>query len=126
MTLSSKIFIGIGLIAVALAGCDKGQEIAHVRPANVPKEARWSGGVDGGNWYLCHPLKTQWHYSCTVYNENDGSVEKSGEFKLESEYWDDSKNTVVVQDVRSPTLAYGSYDGETIQLVNTLVLVPIK
>jgi len=57
MMSSSKILVGIGLIAVALAGCGKRQEMAHVRPANVAKEARWSGGVDGGNWYLCHPLE---------------------------------------------------------------------
>jgi hypothetical protein len=24
----------------------------QLRPTNVPKEALWAGGVDGGNWYV--------------------------------------------------------------------------
>lgn len=51
------------------------------RPANVPVDATWAGGADGGMWIDCDEGDTE-RYQCVVYATVTGVVAESGEFGL--------------------------------------------
>jgi hypothetical protein len=55
----------------------------QLRPTNVPKEAFWAGGVDGGNWYVVkdiNPSRTE--TTLEIYNDQDGGLIMSKSFRL--------------------------------------------
>jgi hypothetical protein len=55
----------------------------QLRPTNVPKEAFWAGGVDGGNWYVVIGISPDRHRTTLgIYNDQDGSLIISKSFQL--------------------------------------------
>ena len=45
------------------------------RPTNVPENAFWRGGADGGNWYLVHYINDHRNAAkISIYNDQDGSL----------------------------------------------------
>lgn len=121
--------IGISICGLALlvqlSACSQQAAVAPARPSNVPREATWAGGVDGGNWFLCRPLKRAWNFSCAIYNDDNGSLVHKGIYVLRSVYWNDAKKVPVIQSIKSRTLAFDDYDGDDINLMNSLLLVPV-
>ncbi len=54
------------------------------RPANVPSDAVWHGGADGGNWIQCLQIKDSTNiFFCNVYSDFTGDIIYKGLFKLE-------------------------------------------
>ncbi len=96
------------------------------RPQNVPLSAVWAGGVDGGNWYDCHPEKSTATYFCIIYDEISGSVISKGEFLLRKLDWDNEKKKSKYIKLDKPVLKlfFSSYDGINIHLRGDDVLVP--
>lgn len=51
------------------------------RPSNVPKEAIWVGGADGGIFLTClRHEKYPYIYLCKIYNDFTGEIEAEGAF----------------------------------------------
>jgi hypothetical protein len=47
----------------------------QLRPTNVPKEALWAGGVDGGNWYVVKDINpNRAETTLEVSDDQDGSL----------------------------------------------------
>jgi hypothetical protein len=47
----------------------------QLRPKNVPREAFWAGGVDGGNWYIVKEINRERNRAkIEIYNDQDGSL----------------------------------------------------
>lgn len=52
-----------------------------LRPSTVPGDALWSGGADGGAWFLCYAHDDK-RYECTVYADMTGDVVEQGVYAL--------------------------------------------
>lgn len=53
------------------------------KPKNIPSNAFWVGGVDGGNWFLIKKIHP--HKNCAsidIYNEHNGNIIISKKFFL--------------------------------------------
>lgn len=55
------------------------------RPAGVPPQAVWAGGLDGGSFILCGIDSKKDVNNCVVYNEDTGQVMDRGAFRLRTE-----------------------------------------
>lgn len=73
----------------------------------IPKDAFWSGGVDGGNWFLVKEEKRNVYY-VHIYNDYSGEIEYTGKFKIIGK--------IVSVQVLKNTISF--YSGEKIYLVN--------
>lgn len=61
-----------------LAGCQT-PVVPPARHANVPADAVWSGGADGGAWIACvGPVATT--YDCKVFDDFTGELRAAGRF----------------------------------------------
>jgi hypothetical protein len=69
------LLIGFGAISSCL------RESKPARPSNVPKDAKWAGGVDGGGWVTCTSSNENFNV-CTTYGE-DGATFGPRRFILE-------------------------------------------
>ena len=55
------------------------------RPENVPVEAIYEGGSDGGNWITYNQYKDSSNvFYCEVYNQYTGNILYKGLFRLEN------------------------------------------
>lgn len=124
-THSVRLFFKLLVAVMLISSCDQNKVSSPVRHKNIPENAQWGGGIDGGNWYSCRPSNKKWYYSCTIYNDSNGFVESEGQYKLQSQFWDKKQSKVVLQDIDSVTLVYDSYDGSRVKTLNSLVLIPI-
>lgn len=52
------------------------------RVSNIPKEARWIGGSDGGNWFEIVQTLEEGKFRIKIYNENTGETEEDATFVL--------------------------------------------
>ena len=53
------------------------------RPKNIPEQAFWVGGTDGGNWYVVEYVHNHKNNAIIkVYNDADGSLIASKRFVL--------------------------------------------
>jgi hypothetical protein len=126
MLFGVKFRISILVCLFLIFGCDRGEVVLPERPANVPAYAVWSGGIDGGSWFHCKNNEKQWNYYCVVYDEYNGDVVDEGEYVLKSIYWDKDRNEAIIEDFGSLTLAFSNYDGDTIDLSNSMTLIKKK
>ena len=67
-----------------LFGCGH-QHIPPDRPAGVPAEAVWAGGLDGGSFIRCEIDPARNVDKCTVYNDYSGQIMEQGDFRLKDE-----------------------------------------
>lgn len=75
-TMKRPLALGIALAAIYCGHSDP------ARPATVPAEATWAGGVDGGAWIQCgvrykEPATV---YECSIYSEGRGDLNTKGRF----------------------------------------------
>lgn len=52
-----------------------------VRPSNLPSDAFWQGGEDGGWWYSCKNNQINFEFHCIIYSE-DGKITWEDDFEL--------------------------------------------
>ena len=71
------------VVAAVLTGCYR--KFPPDRPAGVPSEAIWAGGLDGGSFILCEVDPNRKVNKCTVYNDYTGQIMEHGDFRLKAE-----------------------------------------
>lgn len=80
------------------------------RVKNIPNEARWYGGADGGCWIKIDSTKAVNEYRVTVYFEGDGSIWSNGLYNLCEKC--ESKN-LTIEEIKN---LIDGFDGESIIL----------
>ena len=73
------------LALVALAVSCGYRKVPPDRPAGVPAQAVWAGGLNGGSFIFCEVDSSIDVNKCTVYNEDTGQVTEQGDFRLKIE-----------------------------------------
>lgn len=65
-------------------------------------------------------------FRCTAYADGTGAVSAEGEFVLARSHWDEVRKKASFERVGNPpsALGYIAFDGETLYLVDSMVLVP--
>ena len=74
-----------GILAVFMLGtvCCRESKWAHPnRPSDVPKDAIWAGGPDGGVYVRCEVDKKSNSDICTTWNDYSGEIVDQGRFQL--------------------------------------------
>ena len=77
--------LGIALLMALLdpLGCHKPASLEPKRrPANVPQDAIWAGGADGGAYVRCAFDVYRRVNPCTVWNDYTGNIVESGDYTL--------------------------------------------
>ncbi|NRD74482.1 hypothetical protein HQQ94_14805 [Shewanella sp. VB17] len=69
----------------------------RIKPENLPHQAQWVGGIDGGDWIDCQNIDDS-TISCSIYTENSGELIEKSLFKgalegngLQIDFYDGSK-----------------------------------
>ncbi len=111
------------LVAGAAYACTLAPPQPPPRPAGVPAEAVWAGGVDGGDWLLClrEAGAPNWSFNCRVFSDQTGHLTTQGKYVLA----DCEDGGACTPQAEGPsTLAYRYFDGVTVHLADELALVP--
>jgi hypothetical protein len=99
---------------VSMDGCkirtERSKPEAPARPAGVPRQAIWSGGVDGGVFLIVLPVGPSEPnvYTSQIYNDYSGEILYQGRLLLEAP----NGAPVAVTDPAS----YSGWDGDTLFL----------
>lgn len=80
------------------------------RKSNVPNEAQWYGGKDGGAWILINSTDFSNQYEVVVYFDSDGSIWSNGLYKVCRYCQEDSMK---VEEIRNNI---STFDGESVIL----------
>jgi hypothetical protein len=111
------------LAAGAAYACTLAPPQPPPRPAGVPVEAVWAGGVDGGDWLLCVPevAAPKGSFSCRVFSDQTGLLTTQGKHV----FAECEANGACTPQAEVPsTLRYEFFDGVTVHLADELALVP--
>jgi hypothetical protein len=101
------------LVSVSL-GCGRAEN--RTRPTNVPSDAVWAGGPDGGCWVKCNVDEAQNVNHCIAYLDPTGQVMQRGAYRLRAQ----------ARAATAAELTYQWCDGTLIGLAKNLVLEPVK
>jgi hypothetical protein len=118
--MKTRIFILTGVIGlILLIGCYRAFNLPTIlndqpkRPDNLPNEAFWSGGMDGGAWFVINPQKVApdiWQIK--IYSD-DGQPWVRGNF-----WWKSAKNI-------KTSLPISGFDGHIILLESNEEMLPV-
>ena len=100
---------------------------ARPRPADVPQQAVWVGGADGGVWIHCDRIVySPDRYRCAIYFDSTGERWDRGDYLLRRATWNsERRRTEYSRPTAFPrTLRFSAFDGTRILLQDSLVLVP--
>jgi hypothetical protein len=99
---------------------------APSRPENVPADAVWAGGTEGGAWILCVPtLANQALLSCRMFNDRDGTLWARGTYMPARITWDAAKEAPVTSPAPLPDRwEFEGFDGVALFLKQNITLVP--
>jgi len=109
-------------LAFLFIGCSSNENIKSVPEKNksIPDNAFWSGGMDGGNWYLIDSIdQFKKEAKIIVYNEYDGKIIIEKLFKLNCKSDEDI-------DWNNLNKQFSAFDGEKIFLHKTNSTAQIK
>ena len=67
---------------LSCGGAGSGSAEPEKRPKAVPAEAIWAGGPDGGSYVLCTVDQAKDVNRCEVWNDYNGDLIESGEYRL--------------------------------------------
>jgi len=80
------------------------------RLGNIPKQAEWVGGVDGGSWYQVTKIISKNTFRVKIYDEGNGELEIDTTFTLNPDCsFKEIDSTLLVKSING-------YDGEKILL----------
>ena len=81
------------------------------RLANVPEQAVWVGGADGGNWYQVTKVISKNIFQIKIYNDYTGESEIDTTFILNPD--------CPLKEIDSATLvkSFNAFDGQKIELL---------
>lgn len=118
MKIIAFILVLVGLIvggALAVLRPENADPRPPQRPAKVPVGAVWSGGADGGHWFLMDQTPPSLNFS--IFHDGTGELITQGTFLAEANSTCQTKGPVSLGDVIG-------YDGINIFLKNHCKLVP--
>jgi hypothetical protein len=108
---SISFFIFLSVLSVSVQGCSSSSEPSD-RPSQVPSDAIWAGGPDGGAYIRCSDPQAK-RNKCVVYFAN-GAVWMAGDFVLQQSGQAATQNE----------LQYSYADGNDIGLQGGKTLIP--
>lgn len=85
------------------SGPAKGKE-PSVRPADVPLDAAWIGGADGGAYVRCSVDSARNADHCEVWNDNNGDLVESGYYQMRGQ-----ARAATEQELK--TISFPDFDG---------------
>jgi hypothetical protein len=111
------------LLAGATLACSQATPQAPPKPAGVPAEAIWAGGLDGGDWILCIPAPAaeRTSFECRTFSDQTGLLVTQGVYFL-AKCGDDG--ACQPADRVPAHLQYIFFDGVLFRLSEGLSLVP--
>ena len=104
----NSLVLVVSLLVGVTSGCSEGEQRPPVRPSQVPTDARWVGGVDGGDWISCQH-QSGISMRCHIYADVTGVVVDSGVFITK-----EGHRFPVGTDLFYSNISY--FDGERIKL----------
>ncbi len=120
-------FLILVFAVIVGVGCSSRGSEVPARIKEIPAEAVWAGGPDGGAWILCERKpESEDRYRCKIYNDHSGDIWASGEFVLRKYSWDKKEKRPLYSlvDKLPQKLRFSSFDGNDIRLRESLVLLP--
>lgn len=115
--------IPILVIFAFLVGCESSRDNYQIKPPkkpiNVPKEAIWSGGVDGGVFIVVQKKKNSFPniYFAEIYFDSTGEIWYKGRLSIEP-----SDNPIFEYNNKD---VYSGWDGDTLYLRDGRILKAI-
>lgn len=83
----SILLVGCLGFGLGMSSCQKPPTLEpEHRPQNVPNDAVWVGGADGGAYVRCGIDPTQNVNPCSVWNDYTGMLIESGNYQLVKEH----------------------------------------
>lgn len=103
--------------AVCVAACGRRASAPPPRPENVPSDAVWASGTDGGAFISCLAVGAEPTnlFECVVFRDRDGDVVARGRFGTRPTFH------VGLAELRR---SYAAFDGASILLANGAALAP--
>lgn len=102
------LFVVVGLIITYY--CIRDTTGKPKRAANVPSNATWVGGVDGGVWFLISKTLSTKEFRIKIYNDFTGDMEVDTAFVLDSACsFKEFDSTTLINDL-------DAYDGKKVLL----------
>jgi hypothetical protein len=110
MNRRNKIIAVLMLFVLNIVSCINNKPMPPQRKGNIPSNATWHGGQDGGCWIEITSASNDSLYTLNIYNDETGEYENGGVFKICS----------VCSEVNLTTsnlsMLIDSYDGEKVFL----------
>ena len=88
-------------------GCIHRKVEAPPRPSNVPQEAQWYGGADGGCWIIIHDTDTVNRFHVRCFFDSDGELREEGIYEVDTTV---TKKTYTAEELRKVILGYTGGD----------------
>jgi hypothetical protein len=70
-------FFAFAIVAgiIFFTSCKQSKVKTPDRLRNIPQEAKWIGGVDGGSWYQVSEVLSDNAFKIKIYNDGNGELE---------------------------------------------------
>ena len=78
-------------------GCIHRKVEAPPRPSNVPQEAQWYGGADGGCWIIIHDTDTVNRFHVRCFFDGSGNLREEGIYEVDTTV---TKRTYTAEELR--------------------------
>jgi hypothetical protein len=69
-----KLHIIVFIIMVTACSVKNDSGYRQKRPANIPENSFWAGGVDGGNWYFVHSIHDHRNNAIISVYDEEGKI----------------------------------------------------
>lgn len=108
--LDAFFLFAVVLSIIFFTSCKQSKVKTPDRLRNIPEEAKWIGGVDGGSWYHLSEVLSDTAFKIKIYNDGNGELEVDTIFILNS--------SCALKKVDTSTLmkSIDGFDGEKILL----------
>ena len=84
-------------------GCIHRKVEAPSRPSNVPQEAQWYGGADGGCWIIIHDTDTVNRFHVRCFFDGSGNLWEEGIYEVDTTV---TKRTYTAEELRKVIIGY--------------------
>ena len=115
--LSRALLVSAFVGALGVAACGRRGTPPPPRPASVPVDAVWAGGLDGGAFISCLAVGREPTnlFECVVFEDRSGHVVARGRFGTRPTF------NISLGELRR---SYAAFDGSSILLANGAALAP--
>ncbi len=131
LSVLNKIVLLLFMLIMISSCAEKSSQTSEQRkrPDNVPVDAFWQGGVDGGQWYQCKNSSQKFQYHCVIYDDVTGDIDYQGDMEFYVNINNGSKIIPLRSYLQKQQLSaedVNFFDGDLINLSGSLLLKPVK